>query len=133
MKINTFIIIIGVHILYPVCSCNSNINSQAQLKFETDTINLGTLKCDTVISINCKYKNIGGVDLIIKNINTSCDCLVSSFKTIGVKENQEDSFSISYHTAKEQEGVFMKIVSILSNSKKQLNTLYIKANLVKNK
>ena len=96
----------------------------AELAFEKDVHDFGTIKNGGNGVYEFKFKNTGKEPLIIANAQGSCGCTVPSWSHEPIKPGAESTIKVSYDT--KRTGPFQKTVTITSNAKTNPKTLTIK-------
>lgn len=104
-------------------------NSSANVQFDFDEFDFDEIKFNDKAEIYFTYKNIGGNNLVINDINTSCGCTVPKWPKTPLSKNQKDSIKINYDTS--TLGYFTKEIIVYSNSETSPNHLFIKGKVVK--
>lgn len=99
--------------------------SLAEMTFEKETHDFGTLEFEGNGTYEFKFKNTGSEPLIISDAKGSCGCTVPTYpKNIPIKPGESQVIKVTYDT--KRPGGFTKTVSINSNAKTPQKTLTIK-------
>jgi hypothetical protein len=99
--------------------------SQAEIIFDTDVHDFGTIQKGEPAEFEFKLRNTGKEPLIISNCQKSCGCTTPKCPTEPILPGQSSSIKVSYNT--NSAGVFHKTVTVVSNAKNESNkTLTIK-------
>jgi hypothetical protein len=89
--------------------------SQAEIKFEKDVHDYGTIKQGANGSYEFKFKNTGKEPLIIRDAQGSCGCTVPEWPKAPIRPGETASIKVTYDT--NRLGPIDKSVKISSNSK----------------
>lgn len=100
----------------------------AEFKWESTTIDFGTLKQDADGNREFKFKNVGKTPLIISSCHGSCGCTVPTCPTEPVAPGQSGSIKVHYDT--HRIGPFTKTVTVASNAKNPNETLKIQGTIL---
>jgi len=93
------------------------IISQAQtIKFETDTIDYGTIKKGSEKDRIFKFKNVGKKPLILTEVTASCGCTIPSYPKTPLKPKKSSEIKVTYDT--NRVGPFNKTITVNSNDAK---------------
>lgn len=99
--------------------------SLAEMTFETDLHDFGTIEYGGNGSYEFKFKNTGKEPLIISNAKGSCGCTVPTYpKDVPIKPGESNVIKVTYDT--KRAGNFSKTVTITSNSKTPEKVISIK-------
>jgi hypothetical protein len=102
--------------------------ANAEMTFEKDSHDFGSIEFAGNGSYEFKFKNTGTEPLIITDAKGSCGCTVPTYpKNIPIKPGEAQVIKVTYDT--KRVGNFMKTVTINSNSKKHVDVLTIKGNV----
>jgi hypothetical protein len=100
----------------------------AEFKWESTTIDFGTLKQDADGNREFKFKNTGKTPLIISSCHGSCGCTVPTCPTEPIAPGKEGSIKVHYDT--HRIGPFTKTVTVASNAKNPNETLKIQGTIL---
>jgi len=101
--------------------------NQADIKFEKETHDFGTIPQGTPVTYTFKYKNTGKEPLIVTNASPSCGCTASDYSKDPIKPGGEGYVKATYNAA--SPGEFTKTITVLSNAKRSSVTLFLKGNV----
>ncbi|GAA4788347.1 DUF1573 domain-containing protein [Olivibacter ginsenosidimutans] len=104
-------------------------DSNAEFKFEKETYDFGKIPQGKPVSYEFKFTNAGTEPLIITKVESSCGCTVPKYTNAPVKPGEQGTISVTFNAA--QVAPFSKSVTIRSNAKTPLKSLYIKGEVVK--
>ena len=110
----------------PTATPSINPNA-AKFKFETETIDYGTLMQDGEPNREFKFKNIGKEPLIISNAVGSCGCTTPSWPKEPIKPGAEGVIKVHYDT--HRVGNFQKTVTLTSNASEPSKVITIKGSV----
>jgi hypothetical protein len=99
----------------------------AEIKFENETIDYGTIENGSDGAREFKFKNVGKEPLIISNAQGSCGCTVPTWPKEPIKPGASGSIKVTYDT--KRTGTFEKTVTITSNAKNSPKVIHIKGNV----
>ena len=99
--------------------------SLAEMTFEKDVHDFGTISYAGNGTYEFKFKNTGSEPLIITDAKGSCGCTVPTYpKNIPIKPGETQIIKVTYDT--KRAGNFTKIVTVHSNAKEPQKVLTIK-------
>ena len=102
--------------------------SLAEMTFETDVHDFGTIEYAGNGTYEFKFKNTGKEPLIISDAKGSCGCTVPTYpKNIPIKPGETQVIKVTYDT--KRPGNFTKTVTIHSNAKTGEKVLTIKGHV----
>ena len=102
-----------------------NIDPNApELKFESETIDYGTIDYEGNPQREFKFKNTGKSPLVISNCQGSCGCTVPTCPKEPIMPGKSGTIKVNYDT--KRVGKFDKKVTVTSNSKTPSTVLTIK-------
>ena|SRR3569832_2015836 len=96
----------------------------AEISFETETIDYGTIKQGDDGTRIFKFKNTGKDPLVISNARGSCGCTVPTWPKEPIMKGQTAELKVHYDT--KRVGAFTKTVTIESNAKTSSKVVTIK-------
>ncbi len=99
-----------------------------KIKFETETVDYGTIEKGSNGLREFKFTNIGKDPLILSNVQTSCGCLVAVWPKEPVKSGASGIIKIKYDT--NRIGPFTKTVTVTSNAEEPSKIIKIKGIVV---
>ncbi len=121
-------------VVKPVTSTTStvaatNTTSNAEITFETDVHDFGTIEHGANGSYEFKFKNTGTEPLIITEARGSCGCTVPTYpKNVPIKPGETQVIKVTYDT--KRVGNFLKTVTIQSNAKTHVSVITIKGTVL---
>ena len=86
----------------------------AEIEFEKNVVDFGTLKVGDVKVVNVTFKNIGKKPLILDDVISSCDCTTVEWDKTPVMPGKTGTIKATY-TAKNT-GLISKRITVLSNA-----------------
>lgn len=99
--------------------------SNAELTFDKEFHDFGTIEYAANGSYEFKFKNTGTEPLIISDAKGSCGCTVPTYpKNTPIKPGETQSIKVTYDT--KRVGNFTKTVTVNSNAKKPVTVITIK-------
>lgn len=96
----------------------------AEINFETETIDYGTIEQGANGEREFVFTNTGKEPLIISNCKGSCGCTVPSWPKQPIAPGETASIKVKYDT--KRVGQFTKTVTVSSNAKTPSKTLRIR-------
>ncbi|NNM95093.1 MAG: DUF1573 domain-containing protein [Bacteroidia bacterium] len=97
-------------------------------KFQSDTIDYGTIAHNADGYRYFKFTNVGKEPLIIKEARGSCGCTVPTPPKEPIQPGQESEIKVHYAT--DRIGRFSKTVTVISNANPGTKVLYIMGNVL---
>jgi hypothetical protein len=107
----------------PASEVNNDPNA-AEIAFETDVHDFGTIEYGGDGSYDFKFTNTGKSPLIISNARGSCGCTVPKWPKEPIAKGQSGVINVQYDT--KRPGPFTKTVTISSNGKTASKVITIK-------
>ena len=101
---------------------------QAEIMFEVTTIDYGEVEFESDGKRVFKFKNIGTAPLIFKRISSSCGCTIPKKPEKPIEPGDSGEIEVEYDT--KRVGIFMKAISVVSNSKNSSIVLRIKGEVL---
>ncbi len=117
----SFVGIVAVNAQEAVPTDNPNA---AEITFENDVHDYGTIKVGADGTCEFKFKNTGKDPLIISAAKGSCGCTVPTYPKEPIMANQTGTIKVHYDT--KRVGAFTKTVTITSNAKTESKVITIK-------
>src|ERR1035437_2715992 len=109
----------------PTTNVTSATTSLAEMTFEKDVHDFGTIDYAGNGTYEFKFKNTGTEPLIISDAKGSCGCTVPTYpKNIPIKPGETQAIKVTYDT--KRPGNFTKTVTIHSNAKTPEKVITIK-------
>ena len=102
--------------------------NQAEIKFEQDEYNFGTIKQGDKVEYTFNYSNVGKEPLIISNAAGSCGCTVPVWTKEPIKKGEKGTIQVTFNSAGKQ-GMQDKTVTITSNAVTGTKVLHLKGNV----
>jgi len=102
--------------------------SGADIKFETEVIDYGTIEQGADGVREFKFTNTGKAPLIISNAQGSCGCTVPTWPKEPIKPGESSVIKVKYDT--KRVGPINKSVTITSNASEASKVLRIKGTIV---
>ena len=103
-------------------------DKQAEVKFDVTTIDYGEVEFESDGKRIFKFKNIGTAPLVFTRISSSCGCTIPKKPEKPIEPGGEGEIEVEYDT--KREGLFMKAISVVSNSKNPSTILRIKGEVL---
>ena len=88
---------------------------QAEIEFETNSIDYGQIDFESDGTKIFKFKNIGDAPLVFTRISSSCGCTIPKKPEKPIEPGAEGQIEVNYDT--KRVGVFRKAVTVNSNAK----------------
>lgn len=102
----------------------------AKLQFDTQTIDLGSMKLGEKRNYEVRFKSTGKKDLYILSADSSCGCTVPSFSKDAIPPGQYGTIEISFDSTDRTPGKKEKTVVIKANTHPNVHELKILANVL---
>lgn len=111
----------------------SNILAQDEngpsIKFTESKHDFGDIIHGDVVEHHFEFSNTGNIPLVISNIITTCGCTAPTWPKEPIKPGEGGKIKIVFNSTGKI-GRQNKVVTILSNSVKQKDRLFIMANII---
>ena len=88
---------------------------QAEIEFETNSIDYGQIDFESDGTKIFKFKNIGDAPLVFTRISSSCGCTIPKKPEKPIEPGAEGQIEVNYDT--KRVGIFRKAVTVNSNAK----------------
>ena len=88
--------------------------SDGKIKFETTTVEFGTIDSGEVANVQFKFKNVGKSVLVIKNISSSCGCTVPQLDKKEYQPGESGVLPVQFNT-RGYNGKVVKTITVNSN------------------
>ncbi|MFL2608659.1 MAG: DUF1573 domain-containing protein [Flavobacteriaceae bacterium] len=88
---------------------------QAEIEFETNSIDYGQIDFESDGTRVFKFKNIGDAPLVFTRISSSCGCTIPKKPEKPIEPGAEGQIEVNYDT--KRVGIFRKAVTVNSNAK----------------
>ena len=118
MKSYTYIIAVAFFLSY------FTVSAQAEITFETDVIDYGTIKKGDDGLREFKFTNTGSTPLFITQVRSSCGCTIPKKPTDSIMPGAEEVSEVKYDT--NRVGPIRKTISVSSNAVTPVVALQIK-------
>ena len=102
--------------------------NQADIKFEETIIDYGEVEFESDGKRIFKFKNIGNAPLVFLRISSSCGCTIPKKPEKPIEPGETGEIEVEYDT--KRVGLFMKAISVISNSKNPSTVLRIKGEVL---
>jgi len=99
--------------------------STAEMVFEAEEFNFGTIKQGESVTHEFTYTNAGKDDLIITNAQGSCGCTVPQYPKEAIQKGGKGTIKVTFNSAGKM-GMQDKTVTITSNAKNSPRILHLK-------
>ena len=111
----------------PTATTDPTNPNAAEIVFETELIDYGTIEHNADGNREFKFKNTGKEPLIISNSVGSCGCTVPTWPKDPIKPGESASIKVHYDT--NRVGSFEKTVTVTSNAKTATKVIKIKGTI----
>ncbi len=101
----------------------------ANIEFEEDFVDFGTIRHGEVLSYTFKFKNTGNNTLLIMNIVPGCGCTSTKLSKKVLKPSEEASLEVVFDS-RGWHGSQFKSVTIVSNALTPKRSVTLKVNVV---
>ncbi len=105
---------------------NTSKSKLPVFQFKTTEHDFGKIIDGVKVSYTFKFKNVGGSDLIISQVKTSCGCTVSKFTTSPVAPGKEGRVELTFDST-HRRGFNNKVATVVANTQPSTQILRIKA------
>ena len=102
--------------------------NQADIQFEEAIIDYGEVEFESDGKRIFKFKNIGNAPLVFQRISSSCGCTIPKKPEKPIEPGEIGEIEVEYDT--KRVGLFMKAISVTSNSKNPSTVLRIKGEVL---
>lgn len=103
----------------------------AEITFETEVIDYGTINQNADGVRTFKFKNTGNAPLVISNARGSCGCTVPTWPKKPINPGESSEIKVKYAT--NRLGPINKSVTVSSNASEGTKVLRIKGNVIEKK
>ena len=100
--------------------------SLPKFKFVSHEHDFGNVIEGVKVAYKFKFTNVGGSDLIINQVKTSCGCTVSRFPKEAIKPGESNFIELTFDSYR-RKGFNHKNATVLANTQPNVVTLNIKA------
>jgi hypothetical protein len=118
MKFTKFFIVILL------CFSYTNVFSQAEITFESDMVDYGTIEKGDDGVREFKFTNTGSSPLFITQVRSSCGCTIPKKPTDSIMPGVEEVIEVKYDT--NRVGPIRKTITVSSNAVTPVVALQIK-------
>lgn len=108
---------------------NNSSGSEPKMFFEETIHDFGDIIYGERVIYGFKFTNIGGSDLVITRVNSSCGCTVGDFPKQPIKPGKTGIIEVTFDS-KGRRGMQNKTVTILANTQPNKTTLRIKGKVI---
>ena len=99
-----------------------------EITFNKMEHDFGQVKKDALLTYTFKFENTGENELVIMKAFGSCGCTVPEYSKEPIKPGEEGKIKVSFDT-KGKHGEQSKTITVYANTRKNMETLKIKASL----
>lgn len=109
-------------------SADGNVDNSTNPKFQFKVTehDFGKIVDGVKVSFTFKFKNVGGSDLIINQVKTSCGCTVSKFTKTPIPPGKEGRVQLTFDSS-HRRGFNNKIATVVANTQPNTEILKITA------
>ena len=118
MKVTKFFIAVLLFFSY------TNVFSQAEISFESEVVDYGTIKKGDDGVREFKFTNTGSSPLFITQVRSSCGCTIPKKPTDSIMPGVEEVIEVKYDT--NRVGPIRKTITVSSNAVTPVVALQIK-------
>lgn len=108
---------------------NSEKGTPPKMYFEETVHDFGNIIQGEKLVYGFKFTNIGGSDLVITRVSSSCGCTVGEYPKQPIKPGKTGVIEVSFDS-KGRRGIQNKTVTILANTEPNSTTLRIKGKVI---
>lgn len=101
----------------------------AKMMFRETTHDFGTVIQGERVAYGFKFTNIGGSDLLITRVSTSCGCTVGDYPKEPIAPGKSGIIEVSFDS-KNRKGFQNKTITVLANTEPNTTTLRIKTKII---
>jgi hypothetical protein len=107
-----------------LCFSYTNVFSQAEITFESDVVDYGTIEKGDDGVREFKFTNTGSSPLFITQVRSSCGCTIPKKPTDSIMPGVEEVIEVKYDTSRV--GPIRKTITVSSNAVTPVVALQIK-------
>ena len=107
-----------------LCFSYTNVFSQAEITFESDVVDYGTIEKGDDGVREFKFTNTGSSPLFITQVRSSCGCTIPKKPTDSIMPGVEEVIEVKYDTSRV--GPIRKTITVSSNAATPVVALQIK-------
>ncbi len=100
-----------------------------EMQFEETVHDFGDMIRGERVSYSFKFVNIGGSDLIITRVSTSCGCTVGEYPKEPIPPGEEGAIEVTFDSA-HKKGFQNKTITVLANTEPNTTTLRVKTKVI---
>jgi len=105
------------------------INAQAKFKFDSETIDYGTIEKGSDGVRVFEFTNVGNEPLVISDVKSSCGCTVPEKPKNAIAPGERGQIKVKYDT-QNKIGPIRKTVTVYSNASEPIKALKIKGEVL---
>lgn len=124
---NTFFALVALFATTTFAFAQDKAAGGAAFKFESETIDYGTIENGSDGNREFKFTNVGTEPLIISNAKGSCGCTTPEWPKEPIAPGKSATIKVHYDT--KRTGNFTKTVTLTSNAVEATKILTIKGNV----
>ena len=103
---------------------------EADIKFEKTSHNFGTFpESSPKVTCTFKFTNTGDNLLVIHQAIASCGCTVPQYPKAPIKPGESGEITVTYDGSGKFPGHFRKSITIRTNAKKEIISLYVEGDM----
>lgn len=102
-------------LLLSVLAVNAQTEAQAEIVFEGNEINFGTIKEGTLATHTFTFTNTGKAPLVLSNVQPSCGCTTPEWSKEPIMPGQKGTIKAAYNSYG-RPGTFQKYITVKSNA-----------------
>lgn len=103
-----------------------NLNELPIIKFKTQEHDFGKIIDGVKVAFKFRFTNVGGADLIISQVKTTCGCTVSRFSKEAIIPGESGFIELTFDSQR-RTGFNHKSATVLTNAQPNVTSLSIKA------
>ncbi len=100
-----------------------------EMQFEETVHDFGDMIRGERVSYSFKFVNIGGSDLIITRVSTSCGCTVGEYPKEPIAPGEEGTIEVTFDST-HKKGFQNKTITVLANTEPNTTTLRVKTKVI---
>lgn len=101
---------------------------EAKLYFPSNEIILGNVKLNSYKKISIPIQNKGKLPLVIKNVSSSCKCLITNFPSKGILKGETEYINLVYNA--NEAGYHTESIAIITNESDIFRIIHINVNVL---
>ena len=111
------LLLLSLGVMSVVAQTAAVLDEGADIKFDSDLYNFGTVAEDGYVSCTFTFQNTGKWPLEIYKVTASCGCTTPSYSELPVAPGEKGTIEVTYNT-EGRPGVFNKTITVYSNSRR---------------